>query len=389
MADNVTQPLYPDRLHFPRNELAELILSGFERRVQTATTIFAPRRKGKTTFLQNDLIPMAKERGFVVAMADLWLDRKHPEHVIAKALAEGIYQSGFFHRTKAKLMRPGQALKSVSMEVSAEASGVKGGVKGELADSAALPLAELFERFRIVGEGRALLIIDEVQHLATSDDFEDFTATLRSLLQACQGEVFAVFTGSSQDGLARMFRRTKAPFYQYGSEVGFPELGRDFAEHFGALYHEVTGRQWETDKAFELYIARGMMPQYLRNLYIQATTQNLAVNEADKIVWRSMLDEGQFTGLLAEMPPLDVLVLRGILTGESLYAEEYRTRLADEMPSGTRPTTSMVQAALKRLHNKDLVGNLEHGSWKIEDSALESYLRRTLIDDETNERSHL
>jgi uncharacterized protein len=370
-----------DRLHFPRSSLADLILKGFAERLQPASTIFAPRRKGKTTFVHNDLIPMAVERGFLVASADLWLYRDHPERVIANALHEAIYGSGFVRRNLMRLIRPGQVVKSVEVAGSAEGANVK----AEFGDDTALGLQEMFERFRRLGKGRALLIIDEVQHLATRKEFENLTATLRTLLQSGGGEVFALFTGSSQHGLARMFRRSKAPFYQFGSEVAFPDLGREFAEHLGRLYREVTGRDWQVDEAFDLYVARGMMPKYLRELYSLSVSQNLSVSQADKIVWGSMLDDGQFAALVADLPAIDQAVLVGILCGESLFSADFRERLADELPSQQAPTPQAVQVALKRLQRRDLVGNTDHGEWMIEDAAMESYLRRLLIDGETDE----
>ncbi len=367
-----------DRLHFPRHALAESILLGFENNIQTATTIFAPRRKGKTTFVRNDLIPMARDKGFLVATADLWLDKDHPERVIARALQEAIHGTGFVRRTLLRFTRPGQVISGVNAGASTD--GVSIGL--DLADDAGLVLPELFERFSQLGKGKALLIIDEVQHLATRKEFETFTATLRTLLQGAQGEVYAVFTGSSQHGLARMFRRSKAPFYQYGSEVSFPELGMEFAQHLAALYFEATGRTWEAAEAFSLYVRRGMMPKHLREIYNLSLTQNLPVVEADKIVWASMLDEGQFATLIESLAPLDQALLVGILTGESLFSAEYRKRLGDELPSGIAPTTTQVQSALKRLQRAELIGNLDHGSWSIEDGALQSYLRRVLLDDD-------
>ncbi|MBH8796984.1 hypothetical protein I5J85_07515 [Pseudomonas aeruginosa] len=367
-----------DRLHFPRHALAESILLGFENNIQTATTIFAPRRKGKTTFVRNDLIPIARDKGFLVATADLWLDKDHPERVIARALQEAIHGTGFVRRTLLRFTRPGQVISGVN--AGAGADGVSIGL--DLADDAGLVLPELFERFSQLGKGKALLIIDEVQHLATRKEFETFTATLRTLLQGAQGKVYAVFTGSSQHGLARMFRRSKAPFYQYGSEVSFPELGMEFAQHLAALYFEATGRTWEAADAFSLYVRRGMMPKHLREIYNLSLTQNLPVVEADKIVWASMLDEGQFATLIESLAPLDQALLVGILTGESLFSAEYRKRLGDELPSGIAPTTTQVQSALKRLQRAELIGNLDHGSWSIEDGALQSYLRRVLLDDD-------
>jgi len=259
-----------DHLYFPRSALGERIFKTFEIGFLSAVTIFAPLRKGKTTFVIHDLIPMAKERGFLVATADLWLDRDHPEQVIAKALKEAIHGSGFVRRNWMRLSRPSPLVKGSGFE-----------------------LLELFERFRHLGKGRALLVIDEVPHLSSRNEFESFTATLRALLQRVQGDVFVVFTGSSQDGLARMFRNSKAPFYQFSSVVPFPDLDLELAQHLGNIYHEVTGRESDVTKAFELYVARGMMPMYLRELYKICVDQNLSAIDADKIVWSQMLIEGQ------------------------------------------------------------------------------------------------
>ncbi len=365
-----------DRLHFPRNRLAYQILGSFEAQLQTAVTVFAPRRKGKTTFVNRDLIPMAREKGFIVATADLWMDRDHPERVISGALHEAIFGAGLFRRTIQRFARPGSLLKSV--KGGAGHDGVT--LEAELAQDQALSLQELFERFRSLGKGRALLIIDEVQHLATRNEFESLTATLRALLQSAQGEVFALFTGSSQEGLAKMFRRSKAPFYQFSSEVPFHDLGMEFAQHLGAAYKDVTGREWEVTEAFAKFVARGQMPMYLRELYKLCLTQNISVAEADKIAWGSMVDEGQFESVLRDLPPLDQAVLVGILTGQSLFSADYRAALADDLPSGQAPSTQQVQVALNRLKRRDLVANLDHGTWGIEDAALESYLRRLLID---------
>jgi len=47
-----------------------------------------------------------------------------------------------------------------------------------------------------------LLLLDEVQHLATSADYASFTAALRSFMTArSDNKIKAIFTGSSQEGL--------------------------------------------------------------------------------------------------------------------------------------------------------------------------------------------
>lgn len=365
-----------DSLLFPRTALAEGILATFESRLQNAATIFAPRRKGKTTFLINDLIPIAKAHGFLVATADLWFDKAHPERVIAGALYEAIHGTGFLRRNWLKLMRPGSVVHA--LEAGAGTDGVT--VKAELAKEGSLDLVELFERFRILGNGKALLIIDEVQHLATKKEFEDLTATLRSLLQKAHGEVFAVFTGSSQDGLHRMFRRTKAPFYQFSHEIQFPNLGLEFVQHLGQRFQEITGREWDVKAAFERFVARGQMPKYIRDVFLLCLTEGLSVQDADFRAWSTMTDEGNFENLILEMPPLDFSVLVALVKGISVFSTEGREWIGSEMPGGHVPSAAIVQTALKRLQRRDLVGNLGHGEWAIEDVAMESYLRRTFVD---------
>lgn len=361
----------PDRLYFPRAVLAQQVLMGFENQLQQATTLFAPRRKGKTQFLLRDLVPLAEARGFVVAYADLWSNKDDPERVICAALAKALHETSLLTRIETWWARPKRSLKGMKVGLGMDSASAE----AELAEAGIPSIHELFERFNIAGKGKALLIVDEVQHLATRPAFENFTATLRSLLTTSQGSVFAVFTGSSQDGLTNMFRRSKAPFYQFGSQLNFPDLGREFSEHFGRLYRETTGKAWEVEQAYRLYVSRGMTPHYLRTLFTTSLTQGIPVKEADKIVWAGMVDEGQFTTLLQDLPPLDQLLLRGIVTGESLYADEYRRSLADELPSGLVPTTQQVQAGLERMRKRDLIANLGHGQWSVEEQALESFLR--------------
>ncbi|MGY2442353.1 hypothetical protein [Pseudomonas sp. SDO52101_S400] len=369
-------PETKDSLLFPRTNLAEGILVTFESRLQNAATIFAPRRKGKTTFLINDLIPIAKAHGFIVATADLWFDKAHPERVIAGALYEAIHGAGFLRRNWLKLMRPGSLVQSV--EAGASTDGVT--VKAELAKEGGLNLIELFERFRLLGNGKALLIIDEVQHLASRKEFEDLTATLRSLLQHAHGEVFAVFTGSSQDGLHRMFRRTKAPFYQFSHEIQFPNLGLEFVQHLGQRFQEITGREWEVNAAFERFAARGYMPKYIRDVFLLCLTEGLSVRDADHRAWSTMTDEGNFENLILEMAPLDFTVLIGLVKGLPIFSTEGREWIGSEMPGGHVPSAATVQTALKRLQRRDLVGNLGHGEWAIEDIAMEGYLRRNFVE---------
>jgi hypothetical protein len=128
------------------------------------------------------------------------------------------------------------------VELSVGSAGVK--ASAEFASETAI-IAEvdaLYARFVAAGNGKAILVLDEIQHLGTRPEFETFTAALRSMLDRHRGRVFSVFTGSSQDGLTAMFKRTKAPFYLFASLLDFPDLGLELVQHFAAHYQRITGR---------------------------------------------------------------------------------------------------------------------------------------------------
>lgn len=64
--------------HCPRPALAKRYLALLQAGPVVSTTIFAPRRTGKTVFLRKDLTPAADAAGFTVAYVDLWQTRLNP-----------------------------------------------------------------------------------------------------------------------------------------------------------------------------------------------------------------------------------------------------------------------------------------------------------------------
>ena len=65
-------------------------------------------------------------------------------------------------------------------------------------------------------------------------------ATLRAVLHKRRDDILAVFTGSSQEGLARLMNTAGAPLYQFVRIIDFPFLGDDFlrllVDHFRKVH---------------------------------------------------------------------------------------------------------------------------------------------------------
>jgi hypothetical protein len=76
-----------DPWHFARPELARKYLQTFEIGLISAQALFAPRRMGKSEFLEQDLIPAAQKSGLLTEYLNLWDAREHPRGAVISALA--------------------------------------------------------------------------------------------------------------------------------------------------------------------------------------------------------------------------------------------------------------------------------------------------------------
>jgi hypothetical protein len=118
-----------DPWHFARPKLAEKYLRTFQIGLISAQALFAPRRMGKSEFLEQDLIPTAQKSGLLTAYLNLWDAREHLRGALIGALARAAWPRGFSALIK-KLKAP---LKKV--KASAKVSGIaEGSIEAELTE---------------------------------------------------------------------------------------------------------------------------------------------------------------------------------------------------------------------------------------------------------------
>ncbi len=89
MKDNAIVKTFDD-LEIHRPELARGYLQLLNAQPHRPIALFAPRRVGKTFFLENDLSPAAHAEGFITVYADLWLHKTAPLDAINHALEEAL-----------------------------------------------------------------------------------------------------------------------------------------------------------------------------------------------------------------------------------------------------------------------------------------------------------
>jgi hypothetical protein len=342
----------------------------------------APRRTGKTTFLQGDLAPALQAAGVEVVYVDLWADlRRDPGALIADAIARALQtHQGLVARTARK-----SGLKSVK---------VAGALEIDTSRIGQLDGLTLVDALRSLQEaaGRPVaLIIDEAQHALTSEAGEGVMTALKSardqMNQPGRVNLMLVMSGSDRDKLLRLVVSAAAPFY--GSQIhALPPLDTDFIAHVASLVEAQRPDLVPVDRAAlqQAFAAFGHRPQFfmaamgavlsplsghsgrfepaLQQAAQDQQAQDEAQMESDylglkpieqALLWR-MLDQGP------RFRPYDAEALRF-----------YRDKL------GRPVSVQQAQKALESLRQRSpaLVWKSARGEYAVEDAAMHRwYLAR-------------
>ena len=268
--------------YFPRTRLAQEYLDVFDDSNSRAITLFGHRGIGKTSFLQNDLIPLAAKTGRIPVYIDLWSAKSDPGSVIADLL-----------RTETQRLWGADKGRK---ELTGASVGIAGVTLGAQVGRPTVPEPEGAER-RITfwmshlasaaGKSKILLLIDEVQSLGRATNGVDIAASLRAGMQTNFGRYEAVFTGSSRDQLAAMFKDLRAPLWNYGDEQLFPPLGREFSDSLSRRFEEAVGRPINDEQVWKAFKAVGYNPQTLAGI-VRTMAIDAAVRcRSDQVLRRS------------------------------------------------------------------------------------------------------
>lgn len=352
--------------HFSRPELASSYLDTLLDQGVRRLAFFGRRRIGKTEFLLRDLLPAASARGAATLYCSLWEFKDRPHLSITQALARatsGTRASAVKGRVQLSL--PDIAEAEVQVE---RANKPQAASAGELAE-----VTSTWRDWLATLKGQpALVVFDEIQHLATSARFATFAATLRTLLDMAPPHVHVVFTGSSHADLQRLFTHNKAPFFQFADILPFQPMTHDFVAHLESIFHQITGLRLPAGALGKLFELTGRNAHLLTGL-----TQRLIIFRTTDVqaMWdevsHSMLGpdgwcEQQWTALAAS----DQAVYLQLLHGQEPFSEGSLQVYHDH--GFSRAT---AQKALLRLENKGLISRLGHGQYLREVPMMDNWLQ--------------
>lgn len=364
--------------HYPRADLAAGYLDTLGAGLISSMVLFAPRRKGKTEFVLEDLLPAAEAAGYRTVYCSMWQNRSDPLAALLLALNNAAKPRSFGEKLQDRLFHP---LKKTSLEINA---GPIGKVKAEAefnaksasSQAALQSLPELVDAVIAASKGKVLIALDEIQHLA-KPEFQELVAALRTTLDVRKKSVKTVFTGSSRNRLQMMFSQIKAPLFQFSQTTDFPDLDGRFVGFIMESFRQATGREVPIDEANRAFAALSCTP----GLFHDAVERLMKMGGTDimtisKQVLAESRDASGYVQRLMEMRPLDREVMRAVIGRQPLYTEETRRMLALAVGIEEEPlTTRQVQIAVERLVTEQIIYQAGRGVYEIEDDQLAEWLR--------------
>lgn len=355
-----------DPWHFPRNILAEQVLGMFESGISSALVFFAPRRMGKTEFLCKDITPLAEKRKWRVFYFSFLDVGKSASADFTRALINLAKDQG-------ALSKAGGLLKRVS-KISGEAGGIKADLELREPEQAQESLKDVISQ--LSKKQKLLLLMDEVQTLAQDPANANFIASFRTVLDLNKSNVKVIFTGSSQEGLRRMFSQAKAPFFHFGQNLPFPELERDFTDHLSQMFNVATKRQIDKDELWKAFIEMQRVPQLARALVERmALNPNLSIKEAKEQLLSQVFEDSAFIDVWEKCSALERIILKELAVGEGgLFSSETIKGLEKKL-GVTDLKLSSVQSSVRVLSRKGLIGRTpEQRGYYIDDPNFKNWL---------------
>jgi len=259
-------------------------------------------------------------------------------------------------------------------KISGEVVGIKANVELRDPEQIKIRMKEILHE--LSKKKKVLLLLDEVQVLTKEERNESFIAGLRTALDLYKDTIKVIFTGSSREGLRRMFSQAQAPFFHFGQNLPFPDLGREFTDHLAKLFLEITKRHIDKEQLWVIFQEFEKVPQLVRSLVERVVLYpNLPLEEVKIQLLDDIYNDRAFANSWDDCSAFERILLMHIAAGDgAIFSKETQIKFGEKL--GIRKlSTSMTQSAIRSLQRKSLIGkNSDRGNYFIEDPNFKSWL---------------
>ena len=364
--------------YFRRHALAEqmarqLLRPGIlDQGLRSGLFLSGSRRTGKTTFLQQDLMPALEAHDAVVIYVDLWSDTHAEPGALVHAAIRNALQE--LQTPASNVLARLARIKGLDVE----ALGVKFGFElADLGTKAGPPLAQALMEVVDKAKTHVVLIVDEVQQVLATEQGAQLMLALKAARDAINprpdtpGYFLFIGTGSHRAQVASLTLQGKQAFAG-ATSLSYPTLGDDYVEYLLDAVHgegakvpslKVAIAAFETlgHRPEELLRALRMVQQYVPqqvDTFFPVIALTLKSAAAD-VELRKIEDLGMLAMAVFERVAAAEDGVRGLFSGESVSA--YSAVVGHEV------TTDQVQRVADDLRNANIIMRKSHGVYCVTD----------------------
>lgn len=365
-----------DIWYYPRTELAGKYLKVFDVGISSNLAIIAPRRKGKTLFVLNDISNLARKKNYISVYASLWQNINAPHEGLILAFEEAL------EALDKKI--PFSRILNTKIKKTSLGNELIGKIEVEFADNPKKPenkelilLDQLLTKLQKKAKNKmVLLLIDEVQHLATSSHFDPLTHALRTMLDKRSGNVKTIFTGSSRHYMNLLFNESQSPFYHFVETLPFPDLGDEFIDFISENLRKRHDKSISTQELRRAFDAVDQSPYWMMKVISYMITFEETLKISINYVLQLIEAAEGFEEIAKKLKPTDKIIFLALSSGQSPFSKELLQKIDRETSvKGVYPN---VQRSLKRLIEQHLVTQISKGEYKIEKPGFKEYLMKVL-----------
>jgi hypothetical protein len=349
---------------------------------QTNVALFGPRDTGKTTFVNQLALDLAKGHGQDAPPFDVV--KVNLQRVVSIPGFIGcVHDAMISHPVKHMRRAAQRQIGSLEKEIGFDIKVVKGSVKSAAVNPAqdAETLHAQLLALRSLSD-HLVVVFDEFQRLRHCPG--DPLAIIRSaLMSSGSNHVSLLFTGSIRNALKMMLEDSHQPIFGEAAQMQLPAISRiDFLEYLDFQF-EATGKRADDEALSYLLSATGVHPRSTQQLAWECWT---ATSVGERVTLETVI--GAHDRLVQTIERSEFAsVLNVLMSGDEAEANEVRAlqlladRGGDTITS--RPVAkrygfsshSRVRPALVRLQGRGLVDQ-RGSSWYIVDPLFGEWLRR-------------
>lgn len=374
-------------MYFTRLQLAEEMCEALQgsnlfNDAPNGLFLAAPRRTGKSTFLQADLKPALERRGITVVYVDLWgAPQRDPGELIAEAIARAL---------RTHLGPIAKAAKASGLESVSIAGALKIDTR-KIGRHEGTTLTDALRTLHELAKAPVALLVDEAQHSLTSEAGESAMMALKSardqLNRPGQVNLMLVMSGSDRDKLLRLVNANAAPFF--GSSIKhLPLLSDDFIAHLAKLIEDQRPALKPLDQSLlaQAFQTLGNRPQFFIDALGEAlspfgtsTAQSFESVVVELARQRLEQDRQQMESDFLALRPVEQAVIWRMLEQGSRfrpYDAEALRFYSDKARANI--TRAMAQNAMEALRNRQpsMVWKSAHGEYAIDDAAMHHWYQQ-------------